>query len=787
MKPDLMNFTETYNLRAVKYLYSMSNENLIEILGAYKKEETFDDYSMVEKEAYVNTIKKHLTKLIKDDNPSVSKKYNYSKGRAFGRIYANEFGIQTLAKPFRELVLTSKSYDYDIKNAMPSILLYLANINKYDCPKLLEYIENREKVLEKHSITKIDVLKQIFSDRTSKAITGWLKQFSKEIVELRNKINVMYKDYAIPSQHTKNPQGSALFGVLMYYENMILQQVMKKVVKKKGDVISVPFFDGFISNCELDIKFLNKITDDYNVEWVLKPFDNIIKIPDDFDENSITIVDMYKEVKIEFEKNVFFNEDITMFNRVSYTYDNQLDLKQISEANLITHYRPVKFLNDEGKKAQFIMEWLCDETRRTYKGTTFEPYLKLDPCENTEWFNTFRGFKCKLNTKYDIKTLGWFRDYISNLCNNSPDMIEYVINIISMKIQKPNVLMGVILVFVGLQGTGKSLFHLLLEKLLGTEYCYSTSDLNHCFGNFNSTAIKNKLILTLEEVEDQGGRTFEQQLKDITTRTTHNLNEKHQKQEQQTNYLLPIIVSNNHFPFKNVPNSRRPVYIETSFEEKHNADYWKNLVAHLHNEDGMNDLFSYLAYRDITTFDPKKRVISEIYKETELTFVLPEWRWLSEVLQTIQTNENFKQSDTNKTKGFVIKRGTFLSLINDYREAVDDKPTTQAALKHFRIEAGIKELSSFKGGWKQPFLIPADFSKEDKFEELTLRIKEHIPNYDEIENTVKQELNKTDECMIDDSDEDRSDEDNDVISITGTDNNKTTKLKINKKKLLGDE
>ena len=135
MKPDLMNFTETYNLRAVKYLYSMSNENLIEILGAYKKEESFDDYSMVEKEAltaYVNTIKKHLTKLIKDDNSSVSRKYSYSKGRAFGRIYANEFGIQKLAKPFRELVLTSTSYDYDIKNAMPSILLYLANINKYD-------------------------------------------------------------------------------------------------------------------------------------------------------------------------------------------------------------------------------------------------------------------------------------------------------------------------------------------------------------------------------------------------------------------------------------------------------------------------------------------------------------------------------------------------------------------------------------------------------------------------------------------------------------------------------
>ena len=143
---------------------------------------------------------------------------------------------------------------------------------------------------------------------------------------------------------------------------------------------------------------------------------------------------------------------------------------------------------------------------------------------------------------------------------------------------------------------------------------------------------------------------------------------------------------------------------------------------------------------------------------------------------------------TNQTKGFVIKRGTFLSLINDYREAVDDKPTTQAALKHFRIEAGIKELSSFKGGWKQPFLIPADFSKEDKFEELKLRIEEHIPNYDEIENTVKQDLNKTDECMIDDSDEDESaEDDSDTIIMTGTDNNKTTKFKINKKKLLGDE
>ena len=42
--------------------------------------------------------------------------------------------------------------------------------------------------------------------------------------------------------------------------------------------------------------------------------------------------------------------------------------------------------------------------------------------------------------------------------------------------------------------------------------------------------------------------------------------------------------------------------------------------------------------------------------------------------------------------------------------------------------------------------------------------------------------------MIDDSDEDESaEDDSDTIIMTGTDNNKTTKFKINKKKLLNDE
>ena len=113
---------------------------------------------------------------------------------------------------------------------MHSILLYLASINEYECSKLEVYVETREQILETHNITKYDVLKQMFSDKLSIKTTGWLREFKKEICELRKKINIKYSDYAVPSEDTKNPEGSALFGVLMYYENLILQKMMKKVV-----------------------------------------------------------------------------------------------------------------------------------------------------------------------------------------------------------------------------------------------------------------------------------------------------------------------------------------------------------------------------------------------------------------------------------------------------------------------------------------------------------------------------------------------------------------------------
>ena len=71
-----------------------------------------------------------------------------------------------------------------------------------------------------------------------------------------------------------------------------------------------------------------------------------------------------------------------------------------------------------------------------------------------------------LNIEKVKEDLDWYFEYIHLLSNKDEKMMEYLDCVLAMKIQKPDVLMRIILIFIGLQGTGKSLFSFLLQQLL---------------------------------------------------------------------------------------------------------------------------------------------------------------------------------------------------------------------------------------------------------------------------------------------------------------------------------
>lgn len=726
MKPDLMKFEDIYDLRAVKYLYSLDNDDLMEMMIDEKKykDGLAQPYSVKEQNEYVNWIRYELGKIINSKKSIVATTYKYASSKSSGRIYVEKFGIQKLARHFKELVLPSSTYDYDIKNAMPSILLYLAIKLKLECPKLEEYIENRETILDENNIDKFDVLKCLFSDNITKRTTGWLKKFHTEINHIKAIINNEYRDYAIPSSNSKNPISSALFNVLSHFENLILQKVIRKINKKLPNCVKIPYFDGFISNCELDISMLNEITDDFGVEWCLKPFEKKIIIPEDFDETEVNVLNDYQTVKKNFEETYFYNRKLIRFMRKTINADGSISLNQITKAELKDDCENL-FCMVKNKKACFVPRWLEDEDRLTYLDTTFKPYLNEDPFKNTDFYNTFQGFPYKPTSEANEEELEWFFEYLFLLSNKDVKMKEYLENCLAYKLQKPDILMKVILIFQGLQGTGKSLFAYLISKLIGKEHCYETSNLDEVLGQFNATALQNRLFISLEEVENQNGIKWEQQLKDIATRQKNNINQKHQKLQQDDNYILLAMNSNNTIPFKNVPGSRRPVYIKTSYITKGNDKYWKNFISHLENKEDIQNVFNYLTHKDITDFDPARdRVLTEDYKEREKTFIDREWFWLRDVIIDKFQGERHKDFKYSKAhNGFVIAKTKFKDYVNTYlEEHYDERGKSLQQLKHFRLNANITELNKQVEKIKGAYL----FRAENDFEELRENVKQQL-------------------------------------------------------------
>ncbi len=82
------------------------------------------------------------------------------------RRYGTEYGLQSMRRSLRALVLEGKSCDnLDMVNAHPVMVLALMRHVNVPCEQWAEYVANRRVVLERTSLQKRDVLCLLYSDK----------------------------------------------------------------------------------------------------------------------------------------------------------------------------------------------------------------------------------------------------------------------------------------------------------------------------------------------------------------------------------------------------------------------------------------------------------------------------------------------------------------------------------------------------------------------------------------------------------------------------------------------
>lgn len=288
---------------------------------------TFYDKSYSEDEND-DDLKKQYAKIIKycknqiKNNYCIKMNYKPSSNTPKGRLFSDGASLQNIWKKFRGILCDGLYIDIDMKNAHPTILLYLCKTNNIKCENLEQYVNNREfhlNTLAKELQTDNDNIKTLFiksinsnfiiSKFGKKNIkSSFFKNFDEEMKNIQTEIyNLFSNDFDnIPDE---NKEGKILNRILCMHENNILKKVVdyNDACFIKTGVLS---FDGcMIYDNNYNEEFLedylnslNNITKDYNIKWSIKKFDTqILDKVNSFDTTDLNII---KEANTSFANTI---------------------------------------------------------------------------------------------------------------------------------------------------------------------------------------------------------------------------------------------------------------------------------------------------------------------------------------------------------------------------------------------------------------------------------------------------------------------------------------------------
>jgi len=398
-------------------------------------------------------------------------------------------------------------------------------------------------------------------------------------------------------------------------------------------------FDGFM--CGNDkipdniIELLDESSKEYGVRWLQKAHDKTIQL----DEDLLADIDIeqhkdYETAKIEFEEKYFYISQPLGFGEIcedGLFIRNKVDFTVHTETDI--YYK-------EGKKGveerNLFKDWIKDKDRRAYKKIDFIPTLGTVP---HGIYNTFQGFAYEGTHCPMPDAVKHFLNHINLLVNYEEQSFNYVVGYLSHMLQYSTELPEVALLFKSAQGVGKDLMVDFIQKILGNSLVYRTAKLDEVFDKFNG-ALKNKLLLQLNEVQGSDGFSQKEKLKNLITAKENNINEKNLKPYTLTNYMRVIIFSNNLTPIE-IPHDDRRYCVFKSGQKKARP-YYKNLVKLLNDDDAVESIANYLMTYNLEDFDVRERPETQAYKDMQSANTHPLYQYLFDCIENNTYHEEWE-------------------------------------------------------------------------------------------------------------------------------------------------
>jgi len=692
----IINFTEKINCSKALTVSKLSNLELKDIF--WEK----DEINKLSNEkwnwsTYLTSIRRFLKEAI-NKNGIIKNTYKYGKTNYDGRLYVSGFGLQSLQNKIRNYVCNDFYNELDINNCHPSILLYLCEEHDIYCDTLKNYVLNRDVLLQKHNLTKFDILKALNTDINKNKKNNDF--YNLLISELQN-IKKLLKDKIelLSTDNKNNPLSSSINKLLLKHEGLIIQQIIKKIGISN---IGFPLFDAVYYNKNVsvnldemnNIEFIKKYK---YIKFSIKDTIEAIKdfeLPSDFDEKKD-----YKYIKNLFEKKHFQTLNPHCFWKQITCSDGNKKYIQYStkDFQLACKEYEIQTINIQGKiiYKSIFEDWIKDKTRRKYETIDFIPYGKTDKSPDYV-FNTFEGFEVNKLDIDDIniedENIDNFMEYISNLVGeqelynnkNECPKTAYFTKYIAHMFQYPEKQTRKIICLKGWTGTGKDTLLKLIRALMGTKYCDLTSDAYDLFKDFNDI-LDSKIAIFLNEMEGKDGIKIQEKLKDLATRDYNKVNSKHEKKIQQRNFIRLFVLSNNDAPVNIQIHDRRYVVFNSGFglvinqsnksKSEYALNFWTKFNDDLKNKKWLKKVYNQLMEIDLSDFCPDKDAPhTQEYKLMKEKNNCPLYPFICELYENQNLNDFYKDKKLEKYyiqfKDFKEKYFEFLDLNNltpDYK------------------------------------------------------------------------------------------------------------------------
>lgn len=208
---------------------------------------------------------------------------------------------------------------------------------------------------------------------------------------------------------------------------------------------------------------------------------------------------------------------------------------------------------------------------------------------------TFFDFLKRIITDCDEKCYEWILDYLS----------------VIVKLGRTKVC----IVLMGEKGTGKSTWNVLLQELVGQEYCCIINNINRLTKDFNKL-LENKIVVSLEEVVNDAAEYVKVQetLKTLITEERLTIEPKGVDSYTINSVNNFNINTNNFNPVKITDDNRRYMVLSVSSAVKNDSKYFEKLRQEV--KDNIEQLRYFFYHRNCCRDLQKTRPTSN--KELEL-------------------------------------------------------------------------------------------------------------------------------------------------------------------------